>query len=120
MNLTLEWHVVAGVTSFLHCGYEEFPLCDHMGDVWRNTPGELFALRAGAKIAEEIQEATEYDIEFEEGDDEVETFEELQEKIDAEFSRLMLPSVDVKQRWLKMVDAFNASAHGKETSNEQG
>lgn len=113
MNLTLEWYVVAGVTSFLHCGYEEFPLCDHMGDVWRNSAEELFALRAGAQIAEEIQESAAYNIEFEDDDEEVETFEALQAKLDAEFSRLNLPRIDVKQRWMEMVDAFNASAHEK-------
>lgn len=118
MTLTLEWYVVVGVTNFLLYEYEEFPLCDHMKDVWRQSPCELFALRAGAQIAEELQEAAEHDIEFEDDDDEVETFEALQAKLDAEFLRLNLPRVDVKQRWLKMVDAFNASAHGKEDRHE--
>lgn len=118
MSLSLEWHVVVGAKSYLRHGYQEFPLCDHMGDVWEQSPDELFALRAGAQIAEEIQEATDYDIEFADEACEVETFEALQVKLDAEFSRLKLPRVDVKQRWMEMVDAFNASAHGKETSND--
>lgn len=118
MSLSLEWHVVVGAKSYLRYGYQEFPLCDHMGDVWNQSPGELFALRAGAQIAEEIQESADYDVEFEDDDDVVETFNALQEKLDAEFSRLKLPRVDVEQRWLKMVEDFNASAQGKETSHE--
>lgn len=114
MELTLEWYAVVGVTNVLKYDHEEFPLCDHFGDVWRMSPGELFAIRAGAQIAEEIQDASDYDVKLKGDTDDIETFDALQAKLDKEFSRLNIPRVDIKQRWMQLVGELNESVAGHE------